>query len=199
MTRIKSGPARIGLSSVRFVVRLSGRIRGPAPHQPMPAEGIAPLPQPLGPAGPRADRRGGVQQPGPLLLARQPLELHPPRVVGQEERLLAVQHRRVRARRVIRALDRAGPQVELDAAQQGRVRVGVEVGIGQVRDLARGTWTTRAPRSTGRPAWRHPRRRVALPTAIRRSVGDSVTHRSETIRTPNGLRDTMGIEPRGQP
>ena len=56
---------------------------------------------------------------------------------GRQERLLAVQHRRVRARRVVGALDLAGPQVELDAAEQGRVRVGVEVGIGQVRDLAR--------------------------------------------------------------
>ena len=58
-------------------------------------------PQPLGPTGPRADRRGLVQQPGPLLLPGQPLELPPPRVVGQQERLLAMQHRRVRARRVI--------------------------------------------------------------------------------------------------
>jgi hypothetical protein len=103
----------------------------------MPAEGVAPLAQPLGSSGPGSDRRGPLQQPGLLLLGGQPLELRPPRVVGQQERLLAVQHRRVGARRILATLDRAGPQVELDAAQQGRVRVGVEVGIGQVRDLAR--------------------------------------------------------------
>ncbi len=36
-----------------------------------------------------------------------------------------------------RTRDLAGPQIELDASEQGRMRVGVEVGIGQVRDLAR--------------------------------------------------------------
>jgi hypothetical protein len=54
----------------------------PGPHQPMTAEGIAPLPQPLRPAVPPADRRRVIQQPGPLLLAGQPLELRPPRGIG---------------------------------------------------------------------------------------------------------------------
>ena len=36
-----------------------------------------------------------------------------------------------------RTRDLAGPQIELDASEQGRMRVGVEVGIGQVRYLAR--------------------------------------------------------------
>ena len=137
--RFQAQPA---LRSLAVMARRTGgrptpRLPCLASDQSMPAEGISPLPQPLGPAGPRADRRGVVQQPGPLLLPRQPLELPPPRVVGQEERLLAVQDRRVGAGGVIGALDLAGPQVELDAAQQGRVRVGVEVGVGQVRDLAR--------------------------------------------------------------
>jgi hypothetical protein len=43
-----------------------------------------------------------------------------------------VQYRRVRDRGVIGALDLAGPQVELDAAEQRRARVGVEVGIDQI-------------------------------------------------------------------
>jgi hypothetical protein len=74
-----------------------------------------------------------------------------------------VQDRRVHARGVIRALDLAGPQVELDAPKERRVRVGVEVGIDQVRDLARmavqldqvGALSRR-----GRP-WRSPRTRGA--------------------------------------
>ena len=110
------------------------------PPGPAPAGargGHSPAREALSPSGPGADRRRLVQQPGPLLLAGQAGELRPPRVVGEEERLLAVQDRRVRAGGVVGALDLAGPQVQLDAPKQGRVRVGVEVGIGQVRDLAR--------------------------------------------------------------
>jgi hypothetical protein len=69
--------------------------------------------------------------PARSFLSGQPRELPTPRVVGREERLLAVQGRRVRARGVIRALDLAGAEVELDTPQQGRVQVGVEgTGIG---------------------------------------------------------------------
>ena len=39
--------------------------------------------------------------------------------------------------RVVVAVELAGPERELDAAEQGRVRVGLEVGIDQVRDLPR--------------------------------------------------------------
>ena len=103
----------------------------------MPAESITPLVQPFGPSGPGPDRRRLLQQPGPLLLVPQALELRPSRVIGQQERLLAVQDRRVRARGIVGALDLAGAQIELDASKQRRVRVGVEIRIGQVRDLAR--------------------------------------------------------------
>jgi hypothetical protein len=102
----------------------------------MPAEFVAPLAQPVGPAGPRADRGGVVEQPGPLLLPGQPLELRPSWVVGEQECLLAVQDRRVRARRIIGALDLAGAEIELDASDERRVRVGDEVGIDEVGDLA---------------------------------------------------------------
>ena len=108
-----------------------------APDRTLPAEGISPLPQPLRPPVPGADRRGLVEQPGPLLLPRQAVELRPSRVAGQQERLLAVRDRRVLAGGVVGALDLAGPQVELDAPQQSGVRVGVEVGVDQIRDLAR--------------------------------------------------------------
>ena len=47
-----------------------------------------------------------------------------------------MEDRRVRAGGVIEAVDLAGPQRELDAPQQGRVRVGLEIGIDEVRDLA---------------------------------------------------------------
>ena len=49
------------------------------------------------PAVPRADRRRLIQQAGALLLVRQPLELRPQGMVRSEERLLAVQDRRVGA------------------------------------------------------------------------------------------------------
>jgi hypothetical protein len=57
--------------------------------------------------------------------------------VGRQEGLLAVEDLRVRAPGEIDALDRAGSQVQLDAPQQGRVRVGLEVGVDEIRDLAR--------------------------------------------------------------
>ena len=47
-----------------------------------------------------------------------------------------MQDRRVGAGGVIEAIDLAGAERELDAAQQGRVRVGLEVGIDEVRNLA---------------------------------------------------------------
>ena len=63
-------------------------------------------------------------------------ELGVERVIGHQERLLAVQDRRVRAGGVFQAIDLAGAERELDAPQQGRVRVGFELGVDQVRDLA---------------------------------------------------------------
>ncbi len=77
----------------------------------MASESVAHQTEPLRPPRTRADRRGLVQEPGPLLLAGEPLELGSERVVGRQEGLLAVEDRRVRAPGVIEALDRAGPQV----------------------------------------------------------------------------------------
>ena len=57
-------------------------------------------------------------------------------VIARQERLLAMQDRRVCAGGVFKALDLASPERELDAAQQGRVRVGFEIGINEVRNLA---------------------------------------------------------------
>jgi hypothetical protein len=101
------------------------------------AQGVAHRTEPLLPPRTRADPRGFVQQSGALLLAGEPLELRAERVVGRQEGLLAVEDRRVLAPGVIDALDLAGPQVQLDAPEQGRVRFGLEIGVDQVRDLAR--------------------------------------------------------------
>jgi hypothetical protein len=87
----------------------------------MPTEGVTPLTEAIVPAGTGADRRGLVQQPGPLLPGGQAGELRPPRVVGQQERLLAVQDRRVRARGAIAALDLAGWQIERVATASRRI------------------------------------------------------------------------------
>ena len=56
---------------------------------------------------------------------------------GWEERFLAVEDGGIGARRVVVAVELPRPERELDAAEQGRVRVGLEVGIDQVRDLPR--------------------------------------------------------------
>ncbi len=98
----------------------------------MAAEGISSHSQPVRPPRARADRRRILQQPGPLLLASEPLELRPERVVGRQEGLLAVQDRRILAPGVIEALDLAGPQVQLDAPNEGRVRVGRELGVDEI-------------------------------------------------------------------
>jgi hypothetical protein len=45
----------------------------------VPPEGITPLPQPVGPSGPRADRRRVIEPSGPLLPTGQPVEPRPPR------------------------------------------------------------------------------------------------------------------------
>jgi hypothetical protein len=108
-----------------------------APNESVSSQGVTHRPQAVGPPGPRADRRRLVQKPGALLLAGEPLELRSERVLGPQEGLLAVQDRRVLAPGVIEALDGAGPQVQLDAPQQGRVRVGLEVGVDEIGDLAR--------------------------------------------------------------
>src|SRR5690242_19331713 len=44
---------------------------------------------------------------------------------------------RVRALRIVVAVELAGAERQLDAAEQGRMRVGLELGINQVRNLPR--------------------------------------------------------------
>ena len=128
-------------SNVGFLPRCCYEVPGvsvlAAPNQPMSADCVTHRAQAVGPARARADRRRLVQQPGPLLLAGEPLELRSEGMVGRQEGLLAVQDRRVLAPCVVDALDLAGLQVELDAPQQCRVRVGLEVGVDEIGDLAR--------------------------------------------------------------
>jgi hypothetical protein len=59
------------------------------------------------------------------------------RMIGRQKRLLTVQDRRVVAGSVIETFNLACPEAQLDTAQQGRVRVGLEIGINEVRNLAR--------------------------------------------------------------
>jgi hypothetical protein len=103
----------------------------------MPADRESPLVQAAEPTLAGPDRRRLVEQPVPLLLPRQPGEPLVQRVAGREERLLAVQDRRVGAGGVFMAVELAGPERELDAAEQGRMRVGREGGVDQVGDRAR--------------------------------------------------------------
>src|SRR5262249_18813398 len=65
-----------------------------------------------------ADGGGLVEETMPLLLAREASELGTLRVIRAEERLLAVQDRRVRDRRVVEAIDLARAKRQLNAALQ---------------------------------------------------------------------------------
>ncbi len=102
----------------------------------MPAKGKAHLAQPGLPTIPRSNRRRVVQQAVLLFLSRQPGELAVQGMIGRQKHLLAMQDRRIGAGGVIEAIDLASAERELDAAQQGRVRVGLEIGINEVRYLA---------------------------------------------------------------
>lgn len=103
----------------------------------MPANHESPFRQPPLPPLARADRRRLVEQPVFLFLLGQPGEFGHELVPGVKERFLAVEDGGIGARRVVVAVELPRPERELDAAEQGRVRVGLEVGIDQVRDLPR--------------------------------------------------------------
>jgi len=103
----------------------------------MPTNREPALRQPPLPPLARADRRRLVEQPVFLFLLGQPGEFGHELVPGRKERFLAVEDGGIGARRVVVAVELPRPERELDAAEQGRVRVGLEVGIDQVRDLPR--------------------------------------------------------------
>ena len=58
------------------------------------------------------------------------------RVIACQERILSMRDRRVGTGGIIEAVDLAGPKRTLDTAEQGRVRVGLEIGINEARSLA---------------------------------------------------------------
>ena len=103
----------------------------------MPANHESSLRQPSFPSLARADRRRLVEQAVFFLLPCQPGEFGHQRVPGWEERFLAVEDGGIGALGVVEAVELPRPERELDAAEQGRVRVDLEVGIDQVRDLPR--------------------------------------------------------------
>jgi hypothetical protein len=110
-------------------------VGGSPPHQSMASQHKARGVQPGLPADFRPDRRRVVEQTVFFLLLGQPGELGVEGMIGRQERLLAMEDRRVGARCVIEAVDLAGADRELDAAPESRVRVGREIGIVGVRYL----------------------------------------------------------------
>jgi hypothetical protein len=84
----------------------------------MPAKAKACSAQPILPAIARPDRRRFVEQTVLIFLLGQSGKLGMQRVIGGQERLLAVQDRRVGAGRVFEAVNLAGAQREPDAAPQ---------------------------------------------------------------------------------
>src|SRR6266481_2774809 len=103
----------------------------------MPPQRYTRCRQPCLPLGACADRRRLRVEAVLLLLPRQPGELREERVVRRQERLLAMQDRRVVAAGIVVAAELARPQRQPNAAQQGRMRIALEIGIDQVRDLPR--------------------------------------------------------------
>ena len=71
-----------------------------------------------------------------FLLLSQPGKLGIERMIVRQERLLAMQDRRIRARVKFEAIDLSGAQRQFDAAEQSRIRVGLELGIDEVRNFA---------------------------------------------------------------
>src|SRR5262245_57219706 len=90
-------------------------------YQPMPPEGKPAFLQLAPPAIPRPDPGSVIEQSVLLFLGSQACELLPPPVLGGQERLLPVQHRRVRTLGVVVALNLPRPQVQLHTAKQWRV------------------------------------------------------------------------------
>jgi hypothetical protein len=78
-----------------------------------------------------------VEQAVLFLLLGQPGELGVEGMIDSEECLLAMENRRIRAGRVFEAVNLADAERELDAALERRMRVGLEIGIDEVRNLAR--------------------------------------------------------------
>ena len=103
----------------------------------MPANRESSLRQPTFPSLARADRRHLVEQPVVFLLLGEPGEFGHQRVPRWKERFLAVEDGGIGALGVAEAVELPRPERELDAAEQGWVRAGGEVGIDQVRDLPR--------------------------------------------------------------
>jgi len=102
----------------------------------MPAKREAGLAQPGPPAISRPDCGRIVEQTMFLLLPGQAGKLRVEWMIGREERLLAMEDRRVCAGVVFEAIDLAGAERQLDATEQGRVRIGLEIGINEVRDFS---------------------------------------------------------------
>ena len=71
-----------------------------------------------------------------LFLCSQPGKAGIQWMVGAQERLFAVENRPVGRIGIIDALDLAGAKRELDAAPKRRMRIGLEVGIDRIRNLA---------------------------------------------------------------
>jgi hypothetical protein len=102
------------------------------PNQAVPADHESSFVEAALPSLRGSDRRRVVKQPASLLLLGEPGEPGMERVVGWQECLLAMKDGRVRAVRVVIAIELARAKRQLDAAEQGRMRVRLEVGINQI-------------------------------------------------------------------
>jgi hypothetical protein len=101
--------------------------------QPMSPQGKPRCVQPGLPAISCADRRRVIEQSLFLLLGSQPGESGMQRLLRREERLLAVEHRRICGAGILQALDLAGAERQLDASYKCRVEIRDQIGIPEPR------------------------------------------------------------------
>jgi hypothetical protein len=111
-------------------------VGGSPPHQSMASKHKARGVQPGLPADFRPDRRRVVEQTVFFLLFGQRGELGVERMIGRQERLIAVEDRWIGAGSVVEAIDLAGAERELCATLACGVRAGLNIGINEVRNLA---------------------------------------------------------------
>ena len=110
------------------------RASGLFTHQPMPSQGESSFREDLFPPSPGPDDRRFLVEPFGLFLSSEARELRVERMVGGKESLLAVQDRWVTGSTIIVFADTKRLQVDRHSFRKRRMRIGLEVRIGKVRD-----------------------------------------------------------------
>jgi hypothetical protein len=114
-------------------------------------------------------------------------------MIGRQERLFAVQDRRVGTGGVIEAIDLARSERELDVAQQSRVRVGLEVWINEVGDRAGLTVQLDSVGRCSRVRRGRGVHRLSTSRSLCRSYRDDCLHKADRVFAPARISDLGGF------